>query len=342
MKAPSCICWMLMIILAISCNSNDKTGAIESKVNETGVVGDPLSSWNDGAVKQAIIAFVKNAVDSSSKDFIPVKDRIACFDNDGTLWSEQPMYFQAFFLFDRVKTMAPQHPEWKNQEPFKSVLTGDIREALAGGEKSLGQLFVATHANVTDEEFSQMVTEWVNKSRHPKTQKPFTEMVYQPMLELMSYLRVNGFQTFIVSGGGIDFMRPWAERVYGIPPNQVVGSSLKAKYEVKDGKPIIMKTGELNFIDDGPGKPVGIYQHIGKRPVFTVGNSDGDYQMLQWTATGTGPRFGMIIHHTDSTREWAYDRGSHIGKLEKGLDDAAKYNWRIVDMKKDWNRIYPN
>lgn len=307
-----------------------------------GTLEDPLPSWNQGAVKQSIMAFVKKVTDPASGDFIPVADRIACFDNDGTLWSEQPMYFQLFFVMDRVKALAPQHPEWKDQQPFKAILEGDIKTALAGGEKAVGALMAATHAGMTDEEFNRIVKDWIATAKHPKTKKGFTQMVYQPMLELLAYLRANGFVTFIVSGGGIDFMRPWAQQVYGIPPNQVVGSSLKVKYEVRNGKPVIVRLPEVNFVDDKAGKPVGIHQHIGKRPVFTAGNSDGDYEMLQWTSTGSGPRFGLLIHHTDPVREWAYDRKSSIGKLDKGLTDATKYKWQVVDMQKEWKQIYPN
>lgn len=302
---------------------------------------DPLPSWNDGATKQAIIAWVGKVTKKDSPEYLAPGDRIAVFDNDGTLWSEQPMYFQLAFIIDRVRALAPQHPEWKKNQPFKAILEGDIKTALAGGEKSLGALFAATHAGMNDEEFDKIVSDWTKTAKHPRSQKPYTEMVFQPMLELLDYLRDNGFKTFIVSGGGIDFMRPWAEQVYGIPAEQVVGSSLKVKYEVKDGKPTIMRTPELNFIDDGPGKPVGIHQHIGKRPVFVAGNSDGDYEMMQWTMTNPMPHFGVLIHHTDAEREWAYDRESHIGKLNKGLDDAATYGWKVVDMKNDWKRIYP-
>jgi hypothetical protein len=292
-------------------------------------------------VKQTIITFVKKVTDSASTDFVPLPDRIACFDNDGTLWSEQPMYFQLFFAMDRVKALATQHPEWKNQQPFKALLEGDFKTALAGGEKQIGAIMMATHAGMTDEEFNRVVQDWVATAKHPQTKKAFTEMVYQPMLELLDYLRANGFATFIVSGGGIDFMRPWTQQVYGVSPNQVVGSSLKVKFEVRNGAPVIFRLPEVNFVDDKAGKPVGIHQHIGKRPVFTAGNSDGDYEMLQWTSTGQGPRFGLIIHHTDSVREWAYDRNSSIGKLDKGLTDAAKYNWQVVNMQKDWKTIYP-
>lgn len=307
-----------------------ETSTAQSAYSEP--VEDPLPSWNEGPVKQSIIAFVKQVTDSASADFVSATDRVACFDNDGTLWAEQPMYFQLFFVMDRVRAMAPQHPEWKNQQPFKVILEGDIKTALASGEKAIGALLMATHAGMTDEEFNRVVRDWVATAKHPQTKKGFTQMVYQPMLELLDYLRANRFTTFIVSGGGIDFMQPWTQQVYGVPPNQVVGSSLKVKYEVRNGQPVIVRLPEVNFVDDKAGKPAGIHQHIGKRPVFTAGNSDGDYEMLQWTSTGTGPQFGLLIHHTDPVREWAYDRNSSIGTLDKGLNDAPKYKWRVVDM----------
>jgi phosphoserine phosphatase len=270
-----------------------------------------------------------------------VAERVATFDNDGTLWAEQPMYFQAFFAFDRIKALAPQHPEWKDKEPYASVLRGDTKAALAGGEKGLLELVMATHAGVTTEEFEGIVKEWISKARHPITKRPYTSMVYQPMLELLAYLRANGFKTYIVSGGGIEFMRPWAESVYGIPPEQVIGSSIKTRFELRDGKPVLVRLPEINFIDDKDGKPVGIQQHIGRRPIAAFGNSDGDLQMLQWTAAGAGSRFCLYVHHTDAEREWAYDRESHIGRLDRGLVEAQKNGWTVVDMKADWKRVYP-
>ncbi len=305
-------------------------------------VSDPLPSWNEGASKKSIVDFVTKTTKVGSTDFIPVADRIACFDNDGTLWSEQPIYFQLAFALDRVKATASQHPEWKTTQPFQALLEGDLKTALSGGEKALMQIVAATHSGMTTDEFEKSVKDWIATATHPKTGKHYTEMIYQPMVELLNYLRANGYKTFIVSGGGVDFMRPWVEQAYSIPPDQVVGSSGKLKYDVVDGNPVLIKLPEINFIDDKEGKPVGIHQYIGKRPVFTAGNSDGDYAMLQWTSTASGyPRIGMIVHHTDAAREWAYDRQSHIGQLEKGLDDAAKYNWLVVDMKNDWRRIYP-
>jgi phosphoglycolate phosphatase-like HAD superfamily hydrolase len=303
---------------------------------------DPLPSWRDAAPKAAITAFVGKVTREGSTEFVPPAERIAVFDNDGTLWSEQPVYFQALFIFDRIKVLAPQHPEWKEKEPFASVLKGDVKSALAGGEKALLEMAMATHAGMTTEEFEKIVTEWISTARHPETGRLYTGMVYQPMLELLAYLRANGFKTFIVSGGGIEFMRPWAEKVYGVPPGQVIGSSIKTRYELRDGKPVIVRLPELDFIDDKAGKPVGIHRHIGRRPIAAFGNSDGDFQMLEWTTSGPGPRFGMIIHHDDAERESAYDRASHIGKLARGLDEGSGRGWIITSMKNDWKSVFPN
>ena len=302
---------------------------------------DPLPSWNNTAPKKSIIEFVEKTTKTGSPDFVPLAERIATFDNDGTLWAEQPMYFQAFFIFDRIKQLAPQHPEWRSEEPFASVLKDDIKGALSGGTEALLEMAMATHAGTTTEEFGQIVIDWLTTAKHPKTGRFYTEMVYQPMLELLTYLRAKGFKTFIVSGGGIEFMRPWVERVYGIPPEQVVGSSIKTKYEVRDGKPVLTRLPELNFIDDKAGKPVGINQHIGRRPIMAFGNSDGDFEMLEWTTSGTGLRFGLLIHHTDDIREWAYDRDSHIGRLDRGLDEGPRRGWTIVNIKDDWKVIFP-
>jgi phosphoglycolate phosphatase-like HAD superfamily hydrolase len=301
---------------------------------------DPLSAWNDTATKEAIVAFVRRVTTEGSADFVPPAQRIAVFDNDGTLWAEQPMYFQAFFVFDRIKALAPQHPEWKDREPFASVLKGDLKAALAGGDKALLEMVMATHAGMTTQEFEKIVNDWISTAQHPQAGKRFAELTYQPMRQLLTYLRANGFKTYIVSGGGIEFMRPWAEQVYGIPPEQIIGSSIKTKYEVRDGTPVIVRLPELNFIDDKAGKPVGIQQHIGRRPIFAAGNSDGDYQMLQWTTAGHGPSFGLLIHHTDADREFAYDRQSHVGRLERALDDAPQMGWQVVDMKRDWKRVF--
>lgn len=305
------------------------------------IAADPLPAWNESDAKASIVAFVENVTREGSPDFVSVAERVATFDNDGTLWAEQPIYFQAFFAFDRIKALAPQHPEWKDKEPYASVLRGDTKAALAGGEKGLLEIVMATHAGVTTEEFDGIVKEWISKARHPITKRPYTSMVYQPMLELLAYLRANGFKTYIVSGGGIEFMRPWAESVYGIPPEQVIGSSIKTRFELRDGKPVLVRLPEINFIDDKEGKPVGIQQHIGRRPIAAFGNSDGDLQMLQWTAAGAGSRFCLYVHHTDAEREWAYDRESHVGRLDRGLAEAQKNGWTVVDMKADWNRIYP-
>jgi phosphoserine phosphatase len=302
---------------------------------------DPLPSWNDTAQKKAIVAFVERVTKESSLDFVPPESRIATFDQDGTLWAEQPMYFQFFFALDRVKALAPQHPEWKDKEPFASLLKGDMKGALAGGERAMLEIVRATHAGMTTEEFAQTVKDWIATARHPRTKRPYTEMVYQPMLELLAYLRANGFKTFIVSGGGIEFMRPWTEKVYGIPPEQVIGSSIKTKFELRDGKPVLVRLPEVDFIDDKAGKPVAINQHIGRRPIAAFGNSDGDLQMLQWTTAGSGARFALLVHHTDAEREWAYDRTSSIGRLDKALDEAQAKGWTVVDMKNDWKIIFP-
>ena len=268
-------------------------------------------------------------------------ERIAVFDNDGTLWAEQQMYFQLAFVLDRVEALAPQHPEWKEKQPFKAALEGDLKTVLAGGEHALLELIMATHAGMTTEEFEQIVQDWITTAKHPKTDRPYTEMVYQPMLELLSYLRANGFKTYIVSGGGIEVMRPWAERVYGIPPEQLVGSSITVKFEMRESGPVFVRLSEIDFIDDKAGKPVGIHKFIGRRPILAFGNSDGDLQMLQWTTAGDGKRLGLIVHHTDAERKWAYDRNSHIGRLDKALDEAGLKGWIVVDMKRDWKVIYP-
>jgi len=306
----------------------------------TAFAADPLPSWNDTAPKQAIIRFVENVTKEGSPDFVPVPQRIATFDNDGTLWAEQPMYFQLFFALDRVKALAPRHPEWKSKEPFASLLKGDVKAALAGGEPAIAKIVMATHAGMTTEEFETIVSEWIATARHPVTKRLYSEMVYQPMLELLTYLRANGFKTFIVSGGGIDFMRPWVEKVYGVPPEQVVGSSIKTKYEMQGSKPVLMRLPEMNFVDDKEGKPLGIHSHIGRRPIAAFGNSDGDLQMLQWTTAGSGARFALIVRHTDAEREWAYDRKSSIGHLDKALDEAHAKGWTVVDMKNDWSKVF--
>jgi hypothetical protein len=302
---------------------------------------DSLPSWNDGAAKKAIVAFVEKVTKEGSPDFVPVTERIATFDNDGTLWAEQPIYFQLRFALDRVKALAPQHPEWKTKSPFNKLLSTPKEENVAVSEQELMEVIIAAHAGMTTEEFSKIVSDWIATAKHPKTGKLYAEMVYQPMLELLAYLRANGFKTFIVSGGGIEFMRPWTEKVYGIPPEQVIGSSGKLKFEMRDGKPVLMKLPEINFIDDKEGKPIGIQSHIGRRPIAAFGNSDGDLQMLQWTTAGSGARFALLVHHDDEKREWAYDRTSRIGKLDKAWDEAVAKGWTVVSMKDDWKTIFP-
>jgi phosphoglycolate phosphatase-like HAD superfamily hydrolase len=302
---------------------------------------DPLPSWNDGAARRAIVEFVARVTKEGSPDFVTPAERIAVFDNDGTLWAEQPLYFQFLFAIDRVKALAPEHPDWKDKEPFAPLLKGDIRSALAGGEQAAIQILTATHSGISTEELTNAVREWLATARHPKTGRPYTEMVYQPMLELLAYLRANGFKTFIVSGGGVEFIRAFAEETYGIPPEQVVGSSGVVTFEARDGKPVLMKQPAIEFVDDGAGKPVGINRLIGRRPIAAFGNSDGDLQMLQWTAAGPGLRFCLYVHHTDADREWAYDRASSVGRLDKGLDEAKAKGWTVVDMKNDWKVVFP-
>jgi hypothetical protein len=303
---------------------------------------DPLPSWNDTASKKAIFDFVERVTKQGSLDFVPEAERIATFDNDGTLWAEQPLYSQLLFALYRVKVLAPQHPEWATEEPFASLLKGDVRAALAGGEPAIAKIVMATHSGMTSMEFTEIVRDWIATAKHPVTGQLYTEMVYQPMLELVAYLRSNNFNNFIVSGGGIDFMRPWTDRVYGIVPEKVVGSSGKTKFEIQKGKWVLMRLPEISFIDDGPGKPVGIHEHIGLRPIAAFGNSDGDQAMLEW-ATGdkSRPRFGLLVHHTDAVREWAYDRDSKVGKLDKALDAAPAEGWTVMSMKDDWNKIFP-
>jgi phosphoglycolate phosphatase-like HAD superfamily hydrolase len=303
---------------------------------------DPLASWNEGAAKQSIVEFVAKVTKEGSPDFVPPEQRIATFDNDGTLWCEQPMYFQLLFALDRVKALAPQHPEWKTKEPFASLLNGDVKAAFAGGERAMLEIIIVTHAGMTTAEFEQIVKDWIATAKHPKFKRPYTDCVYQPMIELLAYLRSNGFKTFIVSGGGIEFMRPWTEKVYGIPPEQVVGSSIKTKYEWRDGKPVLMRLPEMNFIDDKTGKPVGINSHIGRRPIAAFGNSDGDQQMLEWTQAGRGARLMMLVHHDDAVREFAYGAESKIGTFSDALMAEEKKNaWTVISMKNDWKVIFP-
>jgi phosphoglycolate phosphatase-like HAD superfamily hydrolase len=303
---------------------------------------DPLPSWNDGAVKKSITDFVARVTTQGGADFVPVEQRIAVFDNDGTLWCEQPFYSQLAFAIDRIKAMAPEHPEWKTQQPFKALLENDNAALAATGEKGLLEIVAVTHAGMTTDEFAAEVLDWTKTARHPRFNRRYIELVYQPMLELLSYLRANGFKTFVVSGGGVEFMRPWMEQVYGIPPEQVIGSSGVVKFETdSSGKPVLIKQAKLEFVDDGPGKPVAINRFIGRRPIFAFGNSDGDLQMLQWTVAGGGARFAGLVHHTDAEREYAYDRNSMIGKLDKALDEASAKGWTVVDMKRDWKTVFP-
>jgi phosphoglycolate phosphatase-like HAD superfamily hydrolase len=302
---------------------------------------DPLASWNEGPSKKAIMEFVAAVTDKNSKDYVAPAERIATFDNDGTLWVEYPMYTQVLFAFERMKELAPQHPEWKTTQPFKALLEGDMKTVGASGMKGLMEIIMATHSGMTAAEFEQEVSTWLATTKQKKFDRLYTELVYQPQLELLDYLRANGFKTFIVSGGGMAFMRPNSERLYGIPPEQVVGSSVVAEFQVKDGKPQLVRMPKIDFINDKAGKPVGIYQHIGRRPILAFGNSDSDMQMIEYTLAGEGRRLGLFVHHTDAEREYAYDRKSHVGTLNKALDQAAANGWVIVDMKKDWGTIFP-
>jgi hypothetical protein len=316
------------------------SGTLFSTSAPARTAADPLPSWNDAAAKQAIVNFVTAVTRDGSPDFVPVPQRIATFDNDGTLWCEHPMYVQPAFALDRVKAMAPLHPEWKDKQPFKAALEGDMKTLAESGERGLMELVMVTHAGMTSNEFAKIVADWLATARHPRFNRPYTKLVYQPMLELLAYLRANGFKTFIVSGGGVEFMRPWTERVYGVPPEQVVGSSIKTKFEMRDGRPELFRLPEINFIDDKAGKPVGINEFIGRRPIAAFGNSDGDLEMLQWATMSGGVRLGLIVHHTDAEREYAYDRHTPFGELDKALDAAAMNNWTVVSMKDDWKRIF--
>jgi phosphoglycolate phosphatase-like HAD superfamily hydrolase len=315
--------------------------ATSPQTSQPSASANPLPSWNEGAARKAILDFVAKTTQPGD-DFVPPAERIAVFDNDGTLWAEQPMYFQLAFALDRVKALAPKHPEWKTKQPFKGVLDGDLTSVIASGESGLKQIVAATHVGITTDEFERVVTDWMASARHPITKRAYNQMVYQPMLEVLTYLRANGYKTFVVSGGGVEFMRPWMERTYGIPPEQVVGSRVKVKYEVRNGTPVLLKLPDIDLNDDKAGKPVGIHQVIGRRPVIAFGNSDGDFEMLEWTTSAKGSRLGVIVHHTDAEREWAYDRDSPIGRLDRCLDEGPKRGWVIVDMKSDWNAIYPS
>jgi phosphoserine phosphatase len=331
---------ILLLVISLLWSCNNRTASTNNGLTAT-TNNDPLPSWNEGQNKKAIIDFVTDVTNSTSPNFIPVADRIATFDNDGTLWSEQPIYFQFFFALDRVKAMAADHPEWKNKQPFKAVLENDLPTLMKQGEKGLLEIVMVTHAGNTTDEFDILVKDWIATAKHPIKKKPFTDLVFQPMLELLHYLRTNDFKTFIVSGGGIEFMRPWAESVYGIPKDQIVGSSIQTEYDYNNGRPVIKRLAKIDLIDDHDGKPVGINKYIGRKPVFAAGNSDGDLEMLHWTDANKLKTFKLYVHHTDSIREWAYDRTSHIGKFDKGLDEATEKGWTIIDMKNDWKVIYP-
>jgi phosphoserine phosphatase len=303
---------------------------------------DPLPSWNDGAVKKSITDFIPHVTTEGSADFVPPDQRIATFDNDGTLWAEQPMYFQIIFAIDRIKALAPQHPDWKRKQPFKAAFDDDRKALAALGETGFLQIMAATHTGMTTDEFARIVADWLATARHPRFNRPYTDLVYQPMLELLAYMRANGFKTFIVSGGGIEFMRPWTEKTYGIPPEQVVGSSAVTKYQMRTNDiPVLLRERKVEFVDDKAGKPEGINRFIGRRPVFAFGNSDGDKEMLEWTAAGSGARFMGLVHHTDAVREWAYDRNSPVGRLDKAWDEAVRRGWTVVDMKRDWKKVFP-
>ncbi|WP_223034835.1 HAD family hydrolase [Hanstruepera marina] len=330
-----------VVLTLLTCKEEGKTNADTETVVGTVEEIDPLPSWNDTDTKKAIMAYVEDVTNSESQNFIPVADRIATFDNDGNLWSEQPAYFQLFFAIDRVKALASENPDWETTQPFKAVLEDDMKALASYGEHGLLELVMATHSGITTDEFETIVKDWIATAKHPRFDKPYNQLVYQPMLELLDYLRANDFKTFIVSGGGIEFMRPWTEEVYGIPTDQVVGSSVATEYDYNNGNPVIKRLPKIDFIDDKVGKPVGINKHIGKKPVFASGNSDGDLQMMQWTDSNTYKSFQLYLHHTDADREWAYDRNSHIGKLDKGLDEAKEKGWTVIDMKNDWKVIYP-
>ncbi len=316
----------LLLTFVLACNSRAE---------------NPLPSWNDGPTKQSIVTFVEQVTDPKSESYVKPEERIAVFDNDGTLWAEQPIYFQLAFVADRIKELAPSHPEWKGQQPYKAVLENDKEALAASGYDGLLELLMTTHSGMTQAEFKEIVTQWLATAKHPRFNRPYTELVYQPMLELLTYLRANGFKTYIVSGGGIEFMRPWTQKVYGIPPEQVVGSSIKTELEIRNSKPVLVRKSEIDFIDDKEGKPVGINSHIGRRPIAAFGNSDGDLQMLQWTDAGEGPSLMVLVHHTDAKREWAYDKDSHIGRLDKALVEANKNGWTVVDIKEDWKVVFP-
>lgn len=325
--------FVALLTVVSACSSRNTTASTEA--------ADPLPSWSDTKARKSIVDFVTKVTTEGGPEFVPPSERIATFDNDGTLWNEQPLYVQLVFALDQVKALAPKHPEWKRTQPFKAILSGDMKAALNSGAEGLAKIMAATHTGMTTDDFQKTVTDWLATAQHPRFHKPYTELIYQPMLELLTYLRSNGFKTYIVSGGGVEFMRPWTERVYGIPPEQVVGTMGKLKYERVDGKPVLRKLPDIMLIDDKAGKPIGIQEMIGRRPIFSAGNSDGDFEMLEWSTAGSGPRFAMLVHHTDAEREYAYDRDSAVGRLDKALDHAAMVGWLVVETQNDWKVIYP-
>ncbi len=329
MKYILLVSWLFSMLIIFSC------------AEQIDQAEDPLPSWNDGKTKTSIVDFVNEVTNEESKNFIAVPDRIATFDNDGNLWSEQPHYFQLQFAMDRIKTLSTAHPDWQEDSLMVAVMAGDIEKILAAGQKGLMEIVMRSHTGITTDNFETVVEEWIDTATHPRFNQPYKQLIYQPMLELLDYLQSKDFKTFIVSGGGIEFIRPWAENAYGIPKDQVIGSSIKTRFNDYNGSPFIERLPQIDFIDDKAGKPVGIQKFIGRKPVFASGNSDGDLQMMQWTASNTLKSFMLYLHHTDSIREWAYDRESHIGKLDIGLDQARKKGWTVVDMKKDWKVIYP-
>jgi haloacid dehalogenase-like hydrolase len=335
----------LALTLAAACTSDSQTGATSQPsappTTQAAGAGDPLPSWNEGRTKDAIRDFVGRVTKEGSPDFVPVPARIATFDNDGTLWTEKPLPFQLLFAFDRVKALAPQHPEWATKEPFASLLKGDMAKVLAAGSKGLAEVMAVTHAGMTTDEFTPIVEQWITTAKHPQTGRLYADMVYQPMVELLAYLRANGFKTFIASGGGVEFMRGWTERVYGIPPEQVIGSIGKVKFEMREGTPVLIKLPEIEFFDDKEGKPIAIQSRIGRRPIAAFGNSDGDLQMLQWTMAGSGARFALFVHHDDAAREFAYDRTDKLQQFDKGWDEAVAKGWTVVSMKNDWKTVFP-
>jgi hypothetical protein len=332
---------ILMAMILTACAQSSSPNIAATTAPETMTTPAVLPSWNDTAAKTAIIDFVARVTKPGSPDYVPPPERIAVFDNDGTLWLEQPAYVQLVFTLQRIHALAPQHPEWKTEEPFRSVLAGDMKGVAATGETGAAKLLAATHTGMSTGDFRATVHDWMAKAVDPRFKRPYTTLVYQPMLEVLQYMRSNGFKTYIVSGGGVEFIRDYSERVYGVPPEQVIGSTAKYKYSVLDGQPTLTRLPQIDNIDDGPGKPVSIEHFIGRRPIAAFGNSDGDLQMLEWTTAGSGSRLGVIIHHTDAQREYAYDRASKMGKLDKALDEAPSKGWVVVDMKEDWKTVFP-